>query len=103
VSTATVDLIETLGRGEAEAWLFPSNRSDGPLTRQAIAGRCRRWGRQAGVHLHPHRLRHSHATQAIRAGVDVFCLQSTLGHASAATTSVYVASNPHDSSSLRLG
>lgn len=103
VSTATVDLIETLGRGEPENWLFPSNRSDGPLSRQAIAGRCRRWGKQAGVHLHPHRLRHTHATHAIRHGVDVFTLQATLGHSSSATTGVYVQRNPHESSSLRLG
>ena len=47
--------------------------------------------------------RHSHATHAVRRGVDVFTLQSTLGHASSATTGHYVAANPEDSSSLRLG
>jgi site-specific recombinase XerD len=103
VSTATVDLIESLGRGEAESWLFPSNRSDGPLTRQAIGDRVRRWGRQVGLHVWPHRLRHSHATAAVRAGVDVFVLQATLGHSSTSTTSNYVLANPHASSSLRLG
>ena len=46
---------------------------------------------------------HSHATHAVRRGVDVFTLQSTLGHASSATTGHYVAANPEDSSSLRLG
>lgn len=103
VSTATVDLIETLGRGEAEAWLFPSNRSDGPLSRQAVGDRFRRWGRQVGLHVWPHRLRHSHATAAVRSGCDVFVLQATLGHSSTSTTSNYVLSNPADSSSLRLG
>lgn len=103
VSAATVDLIETLGRGEPEAWLFPSNRSDGPLTRQAIGDRFRRWGRQVGLRVWPHRLRHSHATAAVRANCDVFTLQATLGHASSATTSNYVLANPADSSSLRLG
>lgn len=103
ISTATVDLIESLGRGAADGWLFPSNRTDGPLTRQAIGDRVRRWGRQVGLQVWPHRLRHSHATAAVRAGVDVFTLQSTLGHSSTATTSNYVLSNPADSSSLRLG
>jgi site-specific recombinase XerD len=103
ISAATLQLIEALGRGEPEAWLFPSNRNDGPLSRQAIADRMRLWGQQAGVHLHPHKLRHTHATQAIRRGIDVFTLQATLGHSSSATTSGYVASNPADSSSLRLG
>ena len=50
-----------------------------------------------------HRSRHTHATHAIRRGVDVFTLQATLGHSSSATTGNYVASNPRDSSSLRLG
>ena len=103
ISTATVDLIESLGRGAADAWLFPSNRTAGPLTRQAIGDRVRRWGRQVGLQVWPHRLRHTHATQAVRAGVDAFCLQATLGHSSTATTSNYVLSNPADSSSLRLG
>lgn len=103
VSSATMDLIESLGRGAADGWLFPSNRTDGPLTRQAIGDRVRRWGRQVGLQVWPHRLRHTHATQAVRAGVDVFCLQATLGHSSTATTSNYVLSNPADSSSLRLG
>jgi len=35
--------------------------------------------------------------------VDVFTLQATLGHSSSSTTAGYVASNPADSSSLRLG
>jgi site-specific recombinase XerD len=103
VSSATVDLIESLGRGEPATWLFPSNRSDGPLTRQAIGDRFRRWGRQVGLHVWPHRLRHTHATTAVRVGVDVFTLAATLGHASTATTQNYVLSNPADSSSLRLG
>jgi site-specific recombinase XerD len=103
VSTGTVNLIESLGRGAADGWLFPSGRTDGPLTRQAIGDRVRRWGRQVGLQVWPHRLRHTHATQAVRAGVDVFCLQATLGHSSTATTSNYVLSNPSDSSSLRLG
>jgi site-specific recombinase XerD len=103
ISTATLQLIESLGRGEPEAWLFPSSRHDGPMSRQAIADRMRRWGQEVDVHLHPHKLRHTHATQAIRRGVDVFTLQATLGHSSSATTSGYVASNPADSSSLRLG
>jgi len=103
ISTATLALFESLGRGDAETWLFPSSRTGGHITRQAIADRMKRWGAQAGVHLHPHKLRHTHATQAIRRGADVFTLQSTLGHSSTATTSAYVAANPADSSSLRLG
>jgi site-specific recombinase XerD len=103
VSSDTVALFEGLGRGESESYVFPSPRRKGPLTRQAIGQICRKWGRAAGFHVHPHQLRHSHATHAVQRGVDVFTLQATLGHSSSATTGHYVAANPRDSSSLRLG
>ena len=103
VSAATLGLFQELGRGDAEDFVFPSPRGEGHLTRQAIGDVCRKWGRAAGFHVHPHQLRHSHATHAVQRGVDVFTLQATLGHSSSATTGHYVASNPWDSSSLRLG
>ena len=103
VSPATIGLFQELGRGDAEDFVFPSPRRDGHLTRQAIGDVCRKWGRAAGFHVHPHQLRHSHASHAVQRGVDVFTLQNTLGHSSSATTGHYVASNPRDSSSLRLG
>ena len=103
ISANTLHLFETLGRGNPQGYLFPSDRTGGHLTRQGIADRMNRWGKLAGVHLHPHKLRHTHATQAIRRGVDVFSLQNTLGHKSCNTTVIYVAQNPKDSSSVRLG
>ena len=81
VSTDTLKLFESLGRGEPGDWLFPSNKRNGPLTRQAVAARMAMWGREANVRLHPHRCRHTHATHAIRRDVDVFTLSATLGTA----------------------
>ena len=75
VSSATLELLESLGRGEPDGWLFPSVRRDGPLTRQGVASRMANWGREAGVKLYPHRCRHTHATHVIRRGVDVFTLK----------------------------
>ena len=98
-----VALVESLGRGEPGDWLFPSNKRNGPLTRQAVAARMAMWGREANVRLHPHRCRHTHATHAIRKGVDVFTLSATLGHSSTGTTSHYVLAEPGESSSLKLG
>ena len=103
VSGDTMDLFESLGRGAPSDYIFKGQRPGTHLTRQAIAFSMRKWGKLADLELHPHRLRHSHATHAVRRGVDVFTLQSTLGHASSATTGHYVAANPEDSSSLRLG
>ena len=103
ISADTLALLESLGRQEADDWLFPSNRSNGPMTRQGVANRMTKWGKAAGVHLWAHRCRHTHATQAIRRGADFVLVQNTLGHSSAETTGGYVASCPTDSSSLRLG
>ena len=67
-----VALVESLGCGEPGDWLFPSNKRNGPLTRQAVAARMAMWGREANVRLHPHRCRHTHATHAIRRGGGCF-------------------------------
>ena len=91
------------GHVTSSDFIFKGQRPGTHLTRQAIAFSMRKWGKLADLELHPHRLRHSHATHAVRRGVDVFTLQSTLGHAPSATTGHYVAANPEDSSSLRLG
>ncbi|WP_244594224.1 tyrosine-type recombinase/integrase [Synechococcus sp. N19] len=103
VSTDTLKLFESLGRGERGDWLFLSNKRNGPLTRQAVDARMAMWGREANVRLHPHRCRHTHPTHAIRRGVDVFTLSATLGHSSTGTTSHYVLAEPGESSSLKLG
>lgn len=109
ISADTLALFNSLrpqSIGENE-WVFPSDRrGSGHLTRQAIGSRVRHWGKVAlgsDARVWPHRLRSSHATHAIRANVDVFTLQSTLGHSSTSTTQGYVAANPADSSSLKLG
>ena len=109
ISKATLDLFNSIrpqSIGEDD-WVFPSTRrGSGHLTRQAIGSRVRHWGRVAlgtDARVWPHRLRSTHATHAIRNGTDVFTLQSTLGHSSTSTTQGYVAANPADSSSLRLG
>ena len=103
VSAATVDLFESLSRQSDGEYLFPSPRRDGHLSRQAIGDICRKWGKRVGLHLHPHGLRHSHASISVQRGVNTFTLMATLGHASSATTTGYVRLNPSDSSSLRLG
>ncbi|WP_255486404.1 tyrosine-type recombinase/integrase [Synechococcus sp. BMK-MC-1] len=103
VSTATIDLFETLGRGEPEDWLFPSDRRDAPITRQAIGARMAKWGKVVGVQIDPQRCRYTHATHSVRRGTTLFDLQTTHCYSSSATIGHSVAANPEDSSSLRLG
>ena len=46
-----------------------------------------------------HSLRHSHASHALENGASLALVRDTLGHASIATTSLYVHSRPNESSS----
>ena len=102
VSGDTLALFESLGRGEDESYLFPSPRHKAHLSRQAIGDVFRKWGRAAGFHLHPHQLRHSHASCSSE-GHGRIHASSDPRSSSSATTGHYLAANPRDSSSLRLG
>lgn len=50
----------------------------------------------------PHWLRHAHASHALDAGAPISLVRDTLGHASIATTSLYLHSKPRDSSGKYL-
>lgn len=62
-----------------------------PMSTAAMRSRLTKAGRDASisVHLTPHMLRHSAATQLIEAGVDIRFVQRLLGHASLSTTEIY--------------
>ena len=67
-----------------------------PLGRRLGRGRCSRTLKRVAQHLlptehiHPHRLRHTFATEMIRAGMSVQVLMKILGHTNAAMTMRYV-------------
>lgn len=74
---------------EHEHLLF--NQRLDPLTPTSMRARLRKAAREAGiaVHVTPHMLRHTAATQLIEAGVDIRYIQRLLGHASLSTTEIY--------------
>jgi site-specific recombinase XerD len=77
-----------------ERALFLSERSSGgqltPLTTDAIQTLFKRLSRETGIHVNPHKFRHTFATRALSAGVDVMALQKALGHTTLAMVSRYV-------------
>jgi integrase len=94
--------------GRSKGWLFPSYREEHISSRQVqdilddIATRAglqevKRQDR-AGKNrhrVHPHLLRHSFAIWSLDSGVPVGDLQDQLGHASLATTGIYLKASPN--------
>jgi integrase len=94
--------------GRARGWLFPSYREGHISSRQVqniLDGIATRAGLQevtrqdkAGKNrhrIHPHLLRHSFAVWSLDSGVPVGDLQDQLGHASLATTGIYLKVSPN--------
>lgn len=70
--------------------LFVSQRGN-RMTQRTIQKRLEVWGIRQGLtaHLHPHKLRHTFATQMLEAGTDLRAVQELLGHSNLATTQIY--------------
>lgn len=69
-----------------------ATRTGGPMARNNVWTSLRRAARQSGIDrdISPHWFRHAHASHALDGGAPVQSVKETLGHASLATTSLYV-------------
>lgn len=66
------------------------------MTYRATKGFFERLQRECGFPVRPHMLRHTAATNWVRAGVDLDVVQRLLGHASLASTSIYLHASDDD-------
>lgn len=74
-------------RDERRLFLSQSGR---PLERVAVWQIVRRCASSAGLHrVHPHKIRHSFATDLLAGGANLRMIQSLLGHSDLTTTQVY--------------
>jgi len=66
-------------------------RNDTRLTPRQVEKRLEQWAQRqgAGVHVHPHMLRHSFASHVLQSSGDLRAVQEMLGHASIAATQIY--------------
>jgi len=73
-----------------EATLFLNQHAE-PLSPSGVEWLCKHYGEQAGIHLTPHRLRHTFARQLTEAQMPVESLARLMGHAQISTTQIYLA------------
>jgi len=73
-------------------FLFPGKTQDKPYAATSIQKAIKASARRGRIKktVHPHVLRHSYATGLLEAGVDILTISRLLGHASFATTMVYL-------------
>lgn len=67
-----------------------------PMTYRAAKGFFDRLARECGFPVRPHMLRHTAATNWVRVGVDLDVVRALLGHASLASTTVYLHARDED-------
>lgn len=97
------ELAALQGDAGADDPVFASRKS-GPLTTRQVARIVRAAATRAGLDapVSPHWLRHAHASHALDRGAPIHLVQTTLGHASVATTGRYLHARPSDSSAKYL-
>ena len=90
-------LREYLARRRGGEALFASERAPyAALSARSVESALRRIGERAGLarRVHPHILRHTFATEALRGGMDLTIIQRLLGHSDPKTTLIYAELRP---------
>lgn len=90
-------LQEYLAQRKGGDALFASSRAPyGTMTPRAVERAIQKIGERAGGQrrVHPHLLRHTFASNALNAGMDITIIQHLLGHTDPKTTLIYAELSP---------
>ena len=103
------ELLALRGDASQEEPVFRSRNKGGHLSTtqvsrivKAAAKRTPGLEPEVAAQVSPHWLRHAHASHALERGAPIHLVQQTLGHASIATTGMYLHAKPTDSSARFL-
>ena len=103
-SAATWQIVRDLRESvDPDEFVFKSRRGkvlDRSQVQRILKTSCDR--AKVAAKVSPHWFRHSHASHALERGTPINLVQVTLGHASIATTGIYLHVRPQDSSALYL-
>ena len=93
---AAMDLEAYLAGRPGEALFTAARAPHGPMTASGVQKILGRVGQRAGLRrsVHPHVLRHTFATNALRGGMDLAVIQQLLGHSDPKTTMIYAHLQP---------
>lgn len=89
---AKLMLQEYLAQRKGGGALFTSSRAPyGPMKPRAVEKALQKIGERAGepMRVHPHLMRHTFASNALNAGMDITIIQHLLGHTDPKTTLIY--------------
>jgi len=85
------ELLAASDAGENRSAPIFLNERGQPLNANGIEWLLHRYGRQAGINLTPHQLRHTFARQLTEAGMPITSLGKLMGHSQINTTQIYTA------------